>query len=93
MAIVMIRSRREQRSKNSKIIETAKKFADLNDKLIEQNERILKKNGILMDKEEYLLNAINDSMEVKEPKRFLVHKLSIAPYEPVDYTTKKTEVD
>ncbi len=82
----MIKNRKEQALKNSKLIETSEKLAELNDILIEQNKRLLKKNEVLLDKEKYLLNAMNDSMNVKEPKRFLAHRLSIAPWDPIDYT-------
>lgn len=86
----MTKNLKESRSKNSEIL-------SLNEKLVKQNETLIKEiketsdivddclkmNIELMEKEKFFLRTINDAMKVTEPKRFLIHRMSIAPFEPV----------
>ena len=44
----------------------------------------LEENGELLQKENYLMKAINDSMQVTYPKGFLAQRLRIAPFKPIN---------
>ncbi len=80
----MIRKVRERDSRSSSLEKASKLLIDLNRKLLDQNEKLLKDKEELIEKEIYLLKMVNDAMKVTEPKRFLAHRMSIAPFEPID---------
>ena len=49
--------------------------------LYESVNKLLEEKLILTKKENYLLKTMNDSMNVSEPKRFMSHRMSMAPEE------------
>jgi hypothetical protein len=69
----------------SKLIKEATEHIQYLSKQIEELEE---ENLNAAKRENYLLNILNDSMDVLEPKRFILHRMAKAPFSPVDYKKK-----
>lgn len=58
-----------------------------------ERERGLKKRlKLVTDREKYLLETVNEAMNVTEVKRFIRGRLERAPFEPVYYEDKRQDI-